>query len=156
MTRKIYKWNSGSALQGVSIASLLALAMGCSVEAKGTGDAGPPGPTGATGLEGPTGPVGPSGPAGTTGPQGPTGPVGPLGPAGLNWKGAWVATATYAVNDAVDNIGSAYVAVNANSNSAPPSADWNLLASKGAAGPTGPQGPTGPSAAFKNVRVRPS
>jgi len=36
----------------IGILTLVALLMGCTVEAKGTGDAGPPGETGATGPQG--------------------------------------------------------------------------------------------------------
>lgn len=39
--------------------------------------------------------------------------------------------------------GSSYICVTANTNSQPPSVNWNLIASEGAQGPAGPQGPQG-------------
>ena len=72
--------------------------------------------------EGATGPTGPTGPAGATGPQGPTGPV------GMNWTGAWSSTTAYAVGDGVYSGGSSYICITANTNSAPPSADWSEIA----------------------------
>lgn len=124
---------------------------------------GPPGPAGATGPQGPQGPVGATGPAGAIGPTGPqgsqgvggsTGPAGPqglqgpagaAGPRGLAWLGTWSAVTTYAIGDAVEHEGSAYVAVAPSTAVAPPSAEWELLASAGATGPAGPQGPPGPA-----------
>ena len=72
--------------------------------------------------EGATGPTGPTGPAGATGPQGPTGPV------GMNWTGPWSSTTAYAVGDGVYSGGSSYICITANTNSAPPSADWSEIA----------------------------
>lgn len=125
------------------------------------GPAGPQGPTGAPGVQGPAGSTGAQGPAGPTGSQGATGatgqtgaqgPVGPVGPKGLNWKGAWSSSTAYAVNDAVSNSGSAYVALQANTNAPPPlPGTWGLLVQKGDVGATGPagssgaQGPAGPT-----------
>jgi hypothetical protein len=63
---------------------------------------------------------------------------------GINWRGNWTSTTAYAINDAVAANGSAYVARLANTNSAPPSTNWSLLARAGATGPVGPRGATGP------------
>lgn len=88
-------------------------------------------------------------PPGPTGPQGIAGPAGvpgPVGPAGLNWQGAWVSGATYALDDAVGFGGASYFCINATSGTTAPNlntTDWALLASQGAIGPQGPQGPTG-------------
>lgn len=50
-----------------------------------------------------------------------------------NPRGAWDAGTSYAKGDGVSLNGSSYVAITANLNSSPPSADWMLLASKGEA-----------------------
>lgn len=95
--------------------------------------------------------VGPAGPQGIQGPVGPQGAPGPVGPAGLNWQGAWSASGTYVVDDAVGYNGASWFCINAVGPSAvPPDTDtvnWALLAAQGATGPagaTGAQGPTGP------------
>ncbi|MBI2926536.1 MAG: tail fiber domain-containing protein [Verrucomicrobia bacterium] len=109
------------------------------------GPAGGDGPTGATGPQGPAGPAGPPGPQGTQGVAGPGGPTGPSGPKGLNWRGAWNAATSYAIDDAVSNDGASWIARAANLNSAPlaGNADWDLLAQQGGTGPQGPAGSTG-------------
>ena len=53
---------------------------------------------------------------------------------GLNWRGAWNSGTAYAVNDGVSYSGSSYICTTAHTNSAPPSANWNTLASKGTDG----------------------
>ncbi len=79
----------------------------------------------------------------------------PAGAGGLVWRGAWSSATAYVINDAVSINGATYIAVANNTNSQPPSANWNTLAAKGdtgatgstgatgAQGPTGPQGPAG-------------
>lgn len=58
-----------------------------------------------------------------------TGADGADGAAGLVWRGAWSALASYVPNDAVYYGGSSYICLNANSNIAPPNAAyWDLLA----------------------------
>lgn len=52
----------------------------------------------------------------------------------LIWRGAWSSATAYAKSDAVYYNGSSYIAIAANVNSAPPSADWNTLAAQGASG----------------------
>lgn len=128
-----------------------------------TGAAGPAGPqglqgaTGAVGPQGPQGIEGPAGPAGAqglqglAGPQGPQGPPGPSGGAvtGLNYRGTYSSTATYAVNDFVSYDGSSYISVTAGNQGNVPGASslaWALLA-QGGTGLIGPQGPTGPQGA---------
>ena len=104
--------------------------------------AGPQGPqgekgdTGAVGPAGPQGPIGPAGAAGAPGTPGMPGATGLTGPAGLAWRGQWSAAAAYAPGDAVEYGGSSYIAVaNASGASASPinSANWSLLAARGAA-----------------------
>lgn len=112
-------------------------------DAGATGATGAQGPTGATGATGATGPQGPAGSAGSTGA---TGSTGPQGPEGLVWRGAWSSATAYVVDDAVSYNGSSYIAIANHTNSQPPSANWNVLASKGdtgATGATGAQGATG-------------
>lgn len=48
--------------------------------------------------------------------------------AGLLWRGAWSALTAYSAGDGVSRNGSSYVAISANTNSAPPSANWDVLA----------------------------
>lgn len=128
--------------------------------AKGdTGPAGPAGPqgskgdTGATGLTGPKGDTGPQGIPGTAvakgdkGDTGATGPTGPPGDPGLNWQGPWASGTTYAKNDVVFRLGSAYVSqVGSNTGNAPESSltQWKTVASKGDKGDQGTQGIQGP------------
>ena len=50
------------------------------------------------------------------------------------WRGTWSGATAYAKSDAVYYNGSSYIAVAANTNSAPPSANWNTLAAQGASG----------------------
>jgi hypothetical protein len=57
---------------------------------------------------------------------------------GFNPRGAWSSTAIYGVNDVASLSGSSYIAVNPNTNSSPPSADWMVLASKGDPGAAPP------------------
>jgi hypothetical protein len=80
---------------------------------------------------------------GTTGPAGAQGPAGPVG---MIFAGQWTSTTTYAVPDVVTYNGSTYLAIAANSNTAPDTNPntWQLLAAAGAAGPAGPTGPQGP------------
>src|SRR5205823_5278144 len=80
------------------------------------GPAGVAGANGATGSQGPAGAIGATGAAGAQGPVGATGAQGPIGPTGLNWKGNWSSSTAYAINDAVFSSGSAYVALQANTN----------------------------------------
>jgi hypothetical protein len=94
------------------------------------------------------------GPIGPTGPQGPTGAT---GPGVINWRGTWVVTDSYLLNDAVAHEGSSYICVEAHTGSEPPSSKWATLAACGDDGVTGPSGPVGlsgpegPSGAAGNV-----
>jgi hypothetical protein len=94
---------------------------------------------------------GPQGPQGVQGPVGPQGAIGPVGPAGLNWQGAWSASGTYVIDDAVGYNGASWFCIgNVGPSATPPDVDtanWALLAAQGAQGPigaTGAQGPVGP------------
>lgn len=153
------------------VAVVASLVVGCSGKAGSAGPAGPSGPQGIQGPTGPSGPQGPQGVAGTSGPQGvqgiqglagpqgaagnagPQGPQGmqgisgqqgPQGAKGLTWRSAWSPLVTYAVDDAVEHNGSAWIAVASSTGSQPPSSDWQVLAVKGDTGATGLAGPSGP------------
>jgi hypothetical protein len=70
------------------------------------------------------------------------------------WKGAWVSTQSYAVNNAVSYNGASYIAIAASTNVVPTNTTaWNIIAATGAngatgaTGATGPAGPTGPAGA---------
>src|SRR6185312_13421009 len=108
-----------------------------------------------TGPVGPPGPQGPPGVPGATGATGAAGAIGPQGPAGIsfNWRQAYAAGTTYAMNDAVQFNGSAYVSLQNNNTGNSPDvspAFWSLVSEAGATGATGaagaigPQGPVGP------------
>jgi hypothetical protein len=92
---------------------------------------------------------GPAGPQGAPGPTGPPGPMGPVAPGGMNWVGDWTPGNSYNPSDEVAYGGSTYVAINATSSTTAPdaSADWHLLAQRGAQGPPGDVGPVGPAGA---------
>jgi len=96
-------------------------------------------------------PAGPTGPQGVAGVAGPDGPVGPIGPAGLNWQGAWSASGTYVIDDAVGYGGASWFCIaNVGPTATVPSADptkWALLANIGATGATGLTGLQGPTGA---------
>jgi hypothetical protein len=53
---------------------------------------------------------------------------------GFVGRGAWTSIALYNANDVVSYNNNSYLANNANTNSAPPSVNWTLLAAQGAAG----------------------
>ncbi|GEM_PF-2355631 len=76
-----------------------------------------------------------------------TGRRGPIGPAGLTWQGQWSPTQSYQKNDAVFDGGSAWIALQPNTNSEPSAtnAAWGLLAQKGDTGQPGQNGQTGPA-----------
>jgi Collagen triple helix repeat (20 copies) len=66
------------------------------------------------------------------------------GAIGLHWMGPWNATTTYQTSDVVFYGGSSWRAKHNNAGVTPDLNDsWELVASKGAAGPTGPAGQTG-------------
>jgi hypothetical protein len=93
------------------------------------------------GATGATGVVGPTNISTVTGATGPSG-------VSIYWQGAYSATGTYAVNDAVSENGSSYLATSATSEDPANSvaaADgvWNILAQGGAVGTAGITGPTG-------------
>lgn len=66
-----------------------------------------------------------------TGPGGAVGPPGPPGVPGINWLGTWSPSTTYNANDGVQWGGSSYICLDTNTNSAPPSIHWDLIAAKG-------------------------
>jgi uncharacterized protein YjbI with pentapeptide repeats len=66
------------------------------------------------------------------------------GAPGLVWRGVWKSGTSYAVSDAVQYQGSAYVATAPSLSIPPPEpGHWSLLAAQGLTGPAGPQGPQG-------------
>jgi hypothetical protein len=103
------------------------------------GTTGAAGPAGATGS---VGPQGAQGPAGATGAQGPAGPTGATGAPGMTFRGAWLASTYYSVNDAVSFDGSTYLAQSAGSHQEPDEfpQSWTVMAQAGSTGPTGPAG----------------
>lgn len=97
------------------------------------------------------------GATGSQGPTGPTGSTGPMGPAGLRWRGAWNPATAYSNDDAVTYLGSSYRRQIGGTSSSPPPSDtvaWELIASKGDAGPTGVAGPQGPAGATGGITGR--
>jgi hypothetical protein len=114
------------------------------------GIAGPPGAPGPQGIAGPQGMAGPQGDAGAQGPAGPQGAqglLGPQGPRGMTWAGVWNGNTSYVADDAVEYLGSSYVALRATSSVAPGNDNgtfWALVAASGVAGPQGDVGPIGP------------
>ncbi|WP_348268923.1 DNRLRE domain-containing protein [Edaphobacter paludis] len=125
------------------------------------GDVGPMGPAGASGSQGPqgtagiqgprglqgvAGSAGPAGPSGLQGPAGPMGPIGPAGTAGIIFRGNYISSVNYAMNDAVSYQGASYISVAASNQGNTPGSNparWSLLAAPGAAGAQGPAGATG-------------
>jgi hypothetical protein len=112
------------------------------------------------GEAGLTGPQGEAGPPGPPGPAGPQGPAGSAGSGGINWRGGYVGTSSYAVDDAVEHDGSSWIATSAitaapcsgqfclDPNAPGVNSAWSVLARKGEKGDrgdTGDAGPTGPA-----------
>jgi hypothetical protein len=91
---------------------------------------------GTGGAAGPAGPQGPKGDTGATGPAGPSGPQGVPGTSGLNFRGAYGATVSYALDDVVTFAGSSYVSsVAGNRGNTPGVApQWSVLAQGGTGG----------------------
>lgn len=103
------------------------------------------------------GPQGPKGDTGATGPQGPKGDTGATGAKGntgasgtsLRMKGAWAASTAYVNNtqyvDIVTYGGNTYACKTSHTAAAAfDSANWNMIAQKGAKGDTGATGAQGP------------
>lgn len=115
------------------------------------GAQGPKGDTGATGIQGPkgdTGAAGPQGPKGDTGAKGATGATG----TSLRMKGEWAASTAYVNNaqyvDIVTYGGNMYACKTSHTAASTfNSANWYLMAQKGAKGDTGAQGPKGDTGA---------
>ena len=79
---------------------------------------------------------------------GATGNTGATGARGLTWRNAWNSITAYAVDDAVQYNGSAYICLQAHTNQFPTNPTyWSLLASKGDTGTTGDTGLTGAAGA---------
>jgi hypothetical protein len=104
-----------------------------------------------TNVPGPQGPIGPTGAQGVQGPIGAQGIPGQVGPAGLNWQGAWSASSSYVVDDAVGYGGASWFCIDPVGPSVTtPDLDptnWALLAAEGAQGPQGIPGVQGPTGA---------
>jgi hypothetical protein len=80
-----------------------------------------------------------------------SGPPQPVGGSGLLWLGPWDTNTLYLIDDVVSYQGSSYVAVASNQSQSPPSASWNLVASKGDTGNTGSTGAPGPNSVTAGV-----
>ena len=78
------------------------------------------------------------------------GPYATSSTGGVIWRGPWEDTRTYAVQDMVESGGSSYVAIVAHTNSAPPSAFWQLAAAAGVGGGSGSGTVTSVSVASAN------
>ncbi len=123
------------------------------------GPAGPQGNNGASGAKGDTGPAGSTGPAGPTGATGTQGAQGAQGAQGLKgdkgdqgtpgligvWRGAYSSGTTYALNDVVSFNGASWISRSDGNLTHTPgtTADWQLVADKGATGVQGPKGDQG-------------
>ncbi len=96
----------------------------------------------AAGGDGTTGPSGPQGLVGPQGLAGLAGAPGSTGPAGINFRGTWRSSASYAPEDAVTFDGSTYLATAANVLVEPDlnASVWSLLAAAGSNGPSGVAG----------------
>ncbi|HUG13955.1 MAG TPA: hypothetical protein VMM78_02960 [Thermomicrobiales bacterium] len=114
---------------------------------------GPPGPqglpgiNGEDGLDGEDGQPGQPGTDGAPGQPGLDGAPGAPGPKGLSWRGAWSPDETYAIDDAAQHGGRAWISL-VNDNDDEPGVDegalsWSLLAEKGADGADGADGTDG-------------
>ncbi len=79
---------------------------------------------GGSGTPTPSIPLSPRGEAGQDGDQG------PAGPPGINWRGVWSNVTTYAVRDAVEYLGSSWIAMEAHSGETPGDGipEWDLIA----------------------------
>jgi hypothetical protein len=111
---------------------------------------------GATGAQGPVGPAGTAGQQGTQGIQGFVGPSGPQGPAGaagtngsgFDFRSAFNASASYAIDNVITYNGSTYVAIAASAGPNNPTPDtnpsaWSVMAEEGAPGAPGAAGAAG-------------
>ena len=58
-------------------------------------------------------------------------PTGAAGPGWNQWRGTWSSATAYVANDIVQSNGSSFIAIANNTNSAPPSANWALVAQRG-------------------------
>jgi len=86
------------------------------------------------------------GAVGPMGPQGVQGLTGATGARGLTWRGAWVFSTFYSIDDAVSFNGTSYICISnsiVTTNPAITPLKWSVLAAKGAQGITGSTGPTG-------------
>jgi hypothetical protein len=123
---------------------------GAAGTAGATGSTGSTGPQGLPGATGATGATGPQGAPGIDGPQGATGATGAAGTngTGFNFRNAFDASLSYAINDVVIFSGSSYVAIVASAGPSNPTPDsnteaWSVMAQQGAAGTAGAAGAAG-------------
>jgi hypothetical protein len=118
------------------------------------GDTGNTGSTGAKGDTGSTGAKGDTGSDGSPGAKGDTGDKGDTGAAGgeVAWQGAWATSTVYAVDDTVENDGSAYICIQAHTSGSDDEEPgvganwenyWSLMVEKGDTGAQGVKGDTG-------------
>jgi hypothetical protein len=76
---------------------------------------------------------GPQGVKGDKGDQGDDGPEGPAGVPGIPWRGVWNNAINYKLNDIIQYLGTAYIALapNVNVPPSPPNVTWDLFVDKG-------------------------
>lgn len=102
------------------------------------------GPAGQPGLPGLPGEPGKDGEPGQPGSDGAPGEPGPKG---LNWRGAWLSSETYGVDDAVQHGGRSWISLTGGNDDEPGVNDgalsWSLLAEKGEDGSDGADGEPG-------------
>ena len=108
------------------------------------GERGPPGDRGERGIDGNHGPAGPAGEMGREGPTGARGDSGPPGAAGREWRsaGTYEAGKAYSWGEVVKLDGGAFVATRDEPGPCPGDG-WDLLVSRGKAGPRGERGDRG-------------
>jgi hypothetical protein len=86
------------------------------------------------------------GAVGPMGPQGVQGLTGATGAKGLTWRGTWVSSISYLIDDAVSFNGTSYICISNSTlitNPAITPLKWSVLAAKGSTGATGSTGAPG-------------
>lgn len=86
---------------------------------------------GLQGKDGQRGPQGPQGPKGEPGKDGRDGVDGRDGDPGINWRGQFIFGTSYERHDAVEHLGSSWIALRKTKEQPGQSPDWDLIAQKG-------------------------
>jgi hypothetical protein len=71
------------------------------------------------------------GTAGVAGAPGSPGAPGAPGPVGMTWRSQWNSLDSYSIDDVVEHLGTAYIAIAANVGDPPPSLNWDVLVPAG-------------------------